>query len=386
MNFELSDEQLAFAQLARDFARQDLAPFAAQWDAESIFPVDAFRKGGQLGFCGLYSPEAQGGLGLSRLDSALVFEELAAADPSTAAFFTIHNMATWMLCTWGQPALQAEWGERLTSGEQLASYCLTEPDAGSDAANLKTSARREGDNYVLNGSKMFISGAGSTDMLVVMARTGAAGAKGISAIAVPANLPGIRYGKKEEKMGWNSQPTRAIFFDDVRVPVANRLGEEGEGFRIAMKGLDGGRINIATCSVGAAQGALNAAQAYLGERKQFGKALAEFQALQFRLADMATELVAARQMIRLAASKLDAGHRDASTYCAMAKRFATDAGFNVCNEALQLHGGYGYLRDYPLERLLRDARVHQILEGTNEIMRVIIARRMLEADAPESIR
>lgn len=386
MNFELSDEQLAFAQLARDFARQDLAPFAAQWDAESIFPVDAFRKGGQLGFCGLYSPEAQGGLGLSRLDSALVFEELAAADPSTAAFFTIHNMATWMLCTWGQPALQAEWGERLTSGEQLASYCLTEPDAGSDAANLKTSARRDGDDYVLNGSKMFISGAGSTDMLVVMVRTGVAGAKGISAIAVPANLPGIRYGKKEEKMGWNSQPTRAIFFDDVRVPVANRLGEEGEGFRIAMKGLDGGRINIATCSVGAAQGALNAAQAYLGERKQFGKALAEFQALQFRLADMATELVAARQMIRLAASKLDAGHRDASTYCAMAKRFATDAGFNVCNEALQLHGGYGYLRDYPLERLLRDARVHQILEGTNEIMRVIIARRMLEADAPESIR
>ena len=386
MNFELSDEQLAFAQLARDFARQDLAPFAAQWDAESIFPVDAFRKGGQLGFCGLYSPEAQGGLGLSRLDSALVFEELAAADPSTAAFFTIHNMATWMLCTWGKPALQAEWGERLTSGEQLASYCLTEPDAGSDAANLKTSARRDGDDYVLNGSKMFISGAGSTDMLVVMVRTGAAGAKGISAIAVPANLPGIRYGKKEEKMGWNSQPTRAIFFDDVRVPVANRLGEEGEGFRIAMKGLDGGRINIATCSVGAAQGALNAAQAYLGERKQFGKALAEFQALQFRLADMATELVAARQMIRLAASKLDAGHRDASTYCAMAKRFATDAGFNVCNEALQLHGGYGYLRDYPLERLLRDARVHQILEGTNEIMRVIIARRMLETDAPESIR
>ncbi len=386
MNFELSDEQLAFAQLARDFARQDLAPFAAQWDAESIFPVDAFRKGGQLGFCGLYSPEAQGGLGLSRLDSALVFEELAAADPSTAAFFTIHNMSTWMLCTWGQPALQAEWGERLTSGEQLASYCLTEPDAGSDAANLKTSARRDGDDYVLNGSKMFISGAGSTEMLVVMARTGVAGAKGISAIAVPANLPGIRYGKKEDKMGWNSQPTRAIFFDDVRVPVANRLGEEGEGFRIAMKGLDGGRINIATCSVGAAQGALNAAQAYLGERKQFGKALSEFQALQFRLADMATELVAARQMIRLAASKLDAGHRDASTYCAMAKRFATDVGFNVCNEALQLHGGYGYLRDYPLERLLRDARVHQILEGTNEIMRVIIARRMLEADAPESIR
>lgn len=386
MNFELNDDQLAFQQLARDFAANELAPHAAQWDLEQTFPLQALRQGGQLGFCGLYSPEAQGGLGLSRLDAALVFEELAAADPSTAAFFTIHNMATWMLCTWGQDALQAEWGPRLTSGEQLASYCLTEPDAGSDAANLKTVARRDGDHYVLTGSKMFISGAGDTDLLVVMARTGGSGAKGISALAVPADSPGIRYGKKEHKMGWNSQPTRAIFFDDVRVPVANRLGEEGEGFRIAMKGLDGGRINIATCSVGAAQGALNAAQRYLGERRQFGQALAEFQALQFRLADMATDLVAARQMIRLAASKLDAGHAEATTYCAMAKRFATDAGFRVCNEALQLHGGYGYLKDYPLERLVRDARVHQILEGTNEIMRVIIARRMLAADATDTIR
>ncbi|PQA46770.1 acyl-CoA dehydrogenase family protein [Amnimonas aquatica] len=390
MDFELNADQLAFQQLARDFAERELAPHAARWDAEQVFPVDALRQGGQLGFCGLYSPEAQGGLGLSRLDSALVFEELAAADPSTAAFFTIHNMATWMLCSWGQPALQAAWGPLLTSGERLASYCLTEPDAGSDAAGLKTVARREGEGadavYVLKGSKMFISGAGDTDMLVVMARTGGPGAKGISAIAVPADAPGIRYGKKEEKMGWNSQPTRAIFFDDVRVPVANRLGEEGEGFRIAMKGLDGGRINIATCSVGAAQGALNAAQRYLGERRQFGKSLAEFQALQFRLADMATELVAARQMIRLAAAKLDAGHSEASTYCAMAKRFATDAGFQICNEALQLHGGYGYLRDYPLERLLRDARVHQILEGTNEIMRVIVARRLLQDDGPEAIR
>lgn len=386
MNFELNDDQLAFRQLARDFAERELAPHAARWDAEAHFPVEALRQGGALGFCGLYSPEAQGGLGLSRLDSALVFEELAAADPSTAAFFTIHNMATWMLCGCGGEALKAEWGPALTSGAKLASYCLTEPDAGSDAANLKTSARRDGDDYVLKGSKMFISGAGSTDMLVVMARTGAAGAKGISAFAVPADLPGIRYGKKEDKMGWNSQPTRAIFFDDVRVPASHRLGEEGEGFRIAMKGLDGGRINIATCSIGAAQGAFNAAQRYLGERQQFGRKLAEFQALQFRLADMATELVAARQMVRLAASKLDAGAADATTYCAMAKRFATDAGFQVCNEALQLHGGYGYLRDYPLERLVRDARVHQILEGTNEIMRVIIARRMLEADAPDRIR
>ena len=386
MDFALNEDQLAFQRLARDFAVNELAPHAARWDLEQVFPVEALRQGGQLGFCGLYSPEAQGGLGLSRLDAALVFEELAAADPSTAAFFTIHNMATWMLCTWGQETLKADWGPALTSGAQLASYCLTEPDAGSDAANLKTVARREGDAYVLKGSKMFISGAGDTDLLVVMARTGGPGAKGISALVVPADAPGIRYGKKEHKMGWNSQPTRAIFFDDVRVPVTNRLGEEGEGFRIAMKGLDGGRINIATCSVGAAQGAFNATQRYLGERRQFGQALAEFQALQFRLADMATDLVAARQMVRLAATKLDAGDAEATTYCAMAKRFATDAGFRVCNEALQLHGGYGYLKDYPLERLLRDARVHQILEGTNEIMRVIIARRMLAADAPDAIR
>lgn len=386
MNFELNEDQLAYQKLARDFATKSLAPFAAEWDANSVFPVDVLREGGQLGFCGLYSPESCGGLGLSRLDSALVFEELAAADPSTAAFFTIHNMATWMLCSWGQAALTAEVGPKLTSGEYLASYCLTEPDAGSDAANLKTSAKRDGDDYVLNGAKAFISGAGSTDWLVVMARTGVAGAKGITAFAVPADAAGVRYGKKEEKMGWNSQPTGAIFFDQVRIPASYRLGEEGEGFRIAMKGLDGGRINIATCSVGAAQGALNAAQRYLGERKQFGQALSQFQALQFKLADMATELVAARQMIRLAASKLDATAADASVYCAMAKRFATDAGFNICNDALQLHGGYGYLRDYPLERLLRDSRVHQILEGTNEIMRVIIARRLLEPDATDHIR
>lgn len=386
VNFELNEDQLAYQKLARDFVTKSLAPFAAEWDANSVFPVDVLREGGQLGFCGLYSPESCGGLGLSRLDSALVFEELAAADPSTAAFFTIHNMATWMLCSWGQAALTAEVGPKLTSGEYLASYCLTEPDAGSDAANLKTSAKRDGDDYVLNGAKAFISGAGSTDWLVVMARTGVAGAKGITAFAVPADAAGVRYGKKEEKMGWNSQPTGAIFFDQVRIPASYRLGEEGEGFRIAMKGLDGGRINIATCSVGAAQGALNAAQRYLGERKQFGQALSQFQALQFKLADMATELVAARQMIRLAASKLDAAAADASVYCAMAKRFATDAGFNICNDALQLHGGYGYLRDYPLERLLRDSRVHQILEGTNEIMRVIIARRLLEPDATDHIR
>ena len=388
MDFELTEEQRAFAQTARDFAQAELAPHAAHWDEEGIFPKEAIAKAGELGFCGLYAPEAAGGLALPRLDATLVFEEMAAVDPSTTAFITIHNMATWMLGTWATPAVRDHWGPLLTTGEKLASYCLTEPGAGSDAASLKTRAELVGNEYVINGSKAFISGAGSTDVLVLMARTGdaASGASGISAFVVPADTAGITYGKKEHKMGWNSQPTRTISFDNVRIPADHLLGREGEGFKIAMKGLDGGRINIATCSVGAAQGALNAAQQYMQDRKQFGKPIASFQALQFKLADMATELVAARQMVRLAASKLDAGARDASTYCAMAKRFATDAGFTVVNEALQLHGGYGYIREYPLERLLRDARVHQILEGTNEIMRVIIARRMLDGDATEAIR
>lgn len=388
MDFELTEDQHAFADTARAFAQAELVPHAAEWDRGQVFPREAIAKAGELGFCGLYAPESAGGLALPRLDATLVFEELAAVDPSTTAFITIHNMATWMLGTWATDEVRAEWGEPLTSGQRLASYCLTEPGAGSDAASIKTRAELMGNEYVINGAKAFISGAGSTDVLVLMARTGDAqsGASGISAFAVPADLPGISYGKKEEKMGWNSQPTRVISFDNVRIPARNLLGREGEGFKIAMKGLDGGRINIATCSVGAAQGALTQAQRYMQERKQFGKPIASFQALQFKLADMATELVAARQMVRLAASKLDAGARDASTYCAMAKRFATDAGFMVCNEALQLHGGYGYIREYPLERLMRDARVHQILEGTNEIMRVIIARRMLEGDAPDAIR
>ncbi|WP_295532360.1 acyl-CoA dehydrogenase family protein [uncultured Pseudacidovorax sp.] len=381
MDFELTEEQRAFADTARAFAASEFAPHAAQWDREAIFPREAIAKAGELGFCGLYAPERIGGLGLPRLDAALVFEEMAAIDPSTTAFITIHNMATWMLGTWGTDAVCMQWGEDLTTGRKLASYCLTEPGAGSDAGSLKTRAERDGDHYVIHGGKAFISGGGSTDVLVLMARTGGAGPSGISAFAVPADAPGIRYGKKEHKMGWNSQPTRTIDFDGVRIPADHLLGQEGEGFRIAMKGLDGGRINIATCSVGAAQGALDAARRYLHERQQFGKPLASFQALQFKLADMATELVAARQMVRLAASKLDAGHPDASTYCAMAKRFATDAGFAVCNEALQLHGGYGYLGDFPLERLLRDARVHQILEGTNEIMRLIVARKLLDGDA-----
>jgi len=386
MDFELSDNQRAFQEAARDFARNELAPQAAHWDAEGIFPKDTIRLAGELGFCGVYTPEEAGGLGLSRLDAAIIFEELAAGCPSTAAYITIHNMATWMVARWGGEALRETWCENLASGEVLASYCLTEPGAGSDAASLKTSAQRDGEYYLLNGTKVFSSGAGDTDLLVVMVRTGDEGPKGISAFAVPANAPGVSYGRKEQKMGWNSQPTRAVTFDNARIPAENLLGAEGEGFRIAMRGLDGGRINIASCSVGAAQAALEHSQRYLHERKQFGKTLAEQPVLQFKLADMLTELVAARQMVRLAACKLDHQDPEATSYCAMAKRLATDLCFQVCNEALQLHGGYGYIRDYPLERLLRDVRVHQILEGTNEIMRVIIARRLLQDHATEVLR
>ena len=387
MNFNLSDEQKAFQEAARAFAQGEMAPRAAEWDEQKIFPTDIIAKAGEIGFCGMYCAEASGGMGLSRLDTAIILEELAAACTSTAAFISIHNMATWMIATWGSDTVKQQWCESLTSGKKLASYCLTESNAGSDAGALQTSAKLKGDHYVLNGSKMFISGAGSTEVLVVMARSGTVeeGAKGISAFAVPADLPGISYGKNESKMGWNSQPTRAITFEDVELPLACRLGEEGEGFKIAMKGLDGGRINIASCSIGAAQATLELAQQYLQERKQFGKPLASFQALQFKLADMATELVAARQMVRLAACKLDEDHPDKTTYCAMAKRFATDVGFQVCNQALQLHGGYGYIKEYPIERFMRDTRVHQILEGTNEVMRVIIARRLLQDGTSEGI-
>lgn len=388
MDFNLSEEQRAFQDAARAFAEGEMAPHAAEWDEEKIFPRDTIAAAGAMGFCGMYSPEAQGGMGMSRLDATIVLEELATACSSTAAFISIHNMATWMACTWGTEAVHTDFCEQLVVGEKLASYCLTEPNAGSDAASITTKAVRDGNVYLLNGGKSFISGAGSTDVLVLMTRTGDkdSGATGITAFAVPADLPGISYGKNETKMGWNSQPTRTITFEEVRVPAQYRLGEEGEGFKIAMKGLDGGRINIASCSIGAAQACLNHAQQYIQERKQFGKPLAAFQTLQFKLADMVTELVAARQMVRLAASKLDQNDADKSTYCAMAKRFATDIGFQVCNEALQLHGGYGYLREYPIERFLRDARVHQILEGTNEIMRVIVARRILEEGATDIIR
>jgi alkylation response protein AidB-like acyl-CoA dehydrogenase len=386
MDFELNEDQLAFQASARDFAAGEMAPHAARWDEESHFPVDVIAKAGELGFCALYTPEEVGGMGLSRLDATVVFEELAHACPSTAAFLTIHNMVSWMIASWATPEVKATWCGDLAAGTKIGSYCLTEPGSGSDAASLKTTAKLVDGHYIINGSKAFISGAGATDVLVLMARTGGDGAKGVSAIVVPANTPGISYGKKEVKMGWNSQPTRTISFDNVKVPANHLLGAEGEGFKFAMKGLDGGRINIATCSVGAAQAALDAAHAYMKERKQFGRPLADFQALQFKLADMQTELVAARQMVRLAAVKLDSKSPNATTYCAMAKRFATDLGFKICNEALQIHGGYGYIREYPLERYFRDVRVHQILEGTNEIMRVIIARHLLSNDSNEDIR
>lgn len=381
MNFDLTEDQQMFAETALQFAQAELAPNAAKWDAEHIFPKDVIAKAGELGFCGLYSPEEAGGLGLSRLDSSIIFEQLSMGCTATTAMMTIHNMATWMIATWGSEQVKADWCPTLVSGEQLASYCLTEPGAGSDAASLRTSAKKDGEHYIVNGAKMFISGAGETDVLVVMARTGGEGASGISALAIPANSEGIIYGKSEEKLGWNAQPTKLITFDNVKVPVDNLLGEEGEGFKIAMKGLDGGRINIATCSVGTAQQALNTARAYMLEREQFGRPIAGFQGLQFKLADMATELVAARQMVRLAAYKLDSNDPEKTAYCAMAKQFATDIGFKVCDAALQIHGGYGYIKEYPLERHFRDVRVHQILEGTNEIMRVIIAKRLLAEGA-----
>ncbi|WP_372764666.1 acyl-CoA dehydrogenase family protein, partial [Litorivivens sp.] len=349
MDFELNEDQRAFQDTARQFAQDVMAPDAAQWDATQFFPKDVLRQAGELGFMGLYTPESEGGIDLPRLDSALILEELAAACPSTAAYISIHNMALSMVARYGSEEVRRAFCPGLTTGEQLASYCLTEPNAGSDAGNLKTRAVRDGEVYRLTGSKAFISGAGDSDVLVVMARTGGDGPKGISAFVVPADASGISYGKKEEKMGWNSQPTRAINFDEVEVPVANRLGDEGQGFAIAMEGLDGGRINIATCSIGAAQACLQFAVSHVSERQQFGQRIADFQNTQFKLADMQTELIAARQMVRLAAFKLDTNHPEKTAYCAMAKRFATDVGFQVCNEALQLHGGYGYIREYPVE-------------------------------------
>ena len=386
MNFELSDDQRTFQTLAKTFSDNELKPNAAKWDAECIFPLETIKKAGELGFCSLYVSEDNGGMGLSRVDATIIIEELAAGCTSTTAFMTIHNMATWMVSEFGSTQLKEKWLQSLNSGSKLASYCLTEPGSGSDAASLKTSAIQKDHCYVLNGSKAFIYGSGSTDCLILMARTGDNGPGGISCFIVPADAEGIEYGKNEIKMGWRNQPTRAVNLNEVKVPLENLIGKEGQGFKIAMRGLDGGRINIATLSVGTAQAALEEAQQYMNEREQFGKKIGEFQALQFKLADMTTNLVAARQLVRLAASKLENNDPDSTTFCAMAKRFATDVGFEVCNEALQIFGGYGYIQDYPLERYVRDVRVHQILEGTNEIMRMIIGRRMLLEGATRIIQ
>ena len=377
MDFELSEEQRAIQETARQFAAEEFAPHAAAWDEAEVFPAEPLRKAAALGFAGIYVRDDVGGSDLKRLDAALIFEELAVGCTSTAAYISIHNMASWMIDTFGNEDQRRQWLPDLASMNTFASYCLTEPGAGSDAAALKTRAVRSGNSYVLNGSKAFISGGGTSDIYVCMVRTGGEGPKGISTIVVEKDTPGLSFGKKEKKLGWNSQPTAMVIFEDCRVPIGNRIGEEGDGFKIAMKGLDGGRINIAACSLGAARACLDAAREHLGVRTAFGKKLAEFQALQFKLADMATELEAARLMVHRAASALDAKEPEATMYCAMAKRFATDVGFKVCNEALQLFGGYGYLKDYPIERYVRDTRVHQILEGTNEIMRLIIARRLL---------
>ena len=372
--FELNDEQIAFQDVARAFARDNLSPYAAKWDADSLFPVETMRKAAALGFAGLYVGEEVGGSNLTRLDASLIFEAMSYGCTSTAAFMSIHNMSSWMIDAFGSDEIRTRLLPKLCTMDKISSYCLTEPNSGSDAAALRTKAVRDGDFYILNGSKAFISGAGVSDIYLTMVRTGGEGPAGISCLAIEKDTPGLSFGKAEEKLGWRSQPTGAVIFENARVPVENLVGAEGQGFKIAMAGLDGGRINIASCSLGTAQSALDHALEYMRQRKQFGRRLQEFQALQFRIADMATELEAARLMVRQAASKVEAKTPDASRWSAMAKRFATDVGFDVVNQALQLHGGYGYLRDFPLERNLRDVRVHQILEGTNEIMRVIIAR------------
>lgn len=380
MDFDLNPEHLAFQGTAQIFANKEMAPYAQSWDEDCFFPIDTLRHAAALGFAGIYTSPQYGGSGLGRLEASLIFEELATACPSTAAYLSVHNMVAWMIDTFGNDEQRQRWLPRLMTMESFSSYCLTEPSSGSDAASLKSRAVREGDHYILNGEKAFISGGGVSDIYICMVRTGEEGPHGITALVVEKGMPGLSFGKREKKMGWNSQPTTAVIFQDCIVPIANRLGNEGEGFKIAMKGLDGGRINIASCSLGGARACLNASQTYMKERSQFGKKLAEFEALQFRLADMATHLEAARLMVHRAALFLQEGRSNATLACAMAKRFATDVGYQVCNEALQLHGGYGYIKDYQIERYVRDLRVHQILEGTNEIMRLIISRALLKEE------
>ncbi len=374
----LSEEQSAIQDMARNFATEKLAPHAKQWDEDKHFPVDTLKEMAGLGFAGIYLQEEHGGSGLSRFDAALIFEALSGGCTSTAAYMTIHNMASWMIDSFGNAEQRAKYLPRLTSMEWIASYCLTEPDSGSDAGAMRSRAVRDGDHYVLNGSKAFISGSGVSDIYVAMVRTGDEGAKGVSCFIIEKGMPGLSFGANEKKMGWNNQPTAQVIFEDCRVPVENRIGEEGEGFKFAMMGLDGGRLNIAACSLGTAQRAFDMALEYAKTREQFGQSIAEFQAIQFKLADMATDLEAARLMLYEAAKTLDEGNAEKTRKSAMAKRFVTDTCFNVANEALQIHGGYGYLQDYEIERMVRDLRVHQILEGTNEIMRMIIARDLLK--------
>jgi alkylation response protein AidB-like acyl-CoA dehydrogenase len=377
MDFELTSEQRAFQALAREFSREKMQPAAADWDEHATFPVETLREAAALGFGGIYVKDDVGGSALTRLDATIIFEELAQGCTSTAAYISIHNMAAWMIDSFGSEAQRARFLPKLCSMEHFASYCLTEPGSGSDAASLSTRAVRDGNDYVLNGSKAFISGGGVSDLYVCMVRTGAPGPKGISCIVVEKGTAGLSFGAQERKLGWKSQPTAMVVFEDCRVPIENRIGEEGQGFRIAMGGLDGGRLNIAACSIGGAQFCLDRTVTYMRERRQFGTRLADFQALGFRVADFATELEAARLMVWRAACAVGAGEPHATRLAAMAKRFATDVGFDIVNGALQLHGGYGYLRDHPIERVLRDVRVHQILEGTNEIMRLIISRDVL---------
>jgi alkylation response protein AidB-like acyl-CoA dehydrogenase len=377
LDFDLTEEQRAFQATARDFARAEMMPYARDWDEGEVFPVDALRNAAAVGFGGIYVKEDVGGSALTRLDAALIFEELAQGCTSTAAYISIHNMAAWMIDAFGGPEQRKKFLPRLCTMEHFASYCLTEPGSGSDAASLQTRARRDGDHYVLDGTKAFISGGGVSEIYVVMARTGEAGPRGISCIVVEKGTPGLSYGAEEKKLGWKTQPTAMVMFENCRVPASNLIGKEGQGFKIAMAGLDGGRINIGACSIGGAQFCLDRSVEYMKERKQFGSRVADFQALQFRVADYATEIEAARLLLHRAAVAVGEGEPAATRLAAQAKRLATDTGFDVVNGCLQLHGGYGYLRDHPIERVLRDLRVHQILEGTNEIMRVIVARTML---------
>ncbi len=375
--FELTDDQIAIQDMARKFTADAITPFAAEWDEKSHYPVDVWKAAGELGFGAIYLSEESGGTGLGRLEAALIMEAMAYGCSATSAFISIHNMAAWMIDCFGSAELKARYLPDLVSMDKIASYCLTEPGSGSDAAALKTSARRDGEYYVLNGTKQFISGAGYNDVYVVMVRTGEEKTKGVTCLVVDKGTPGLSFGAPEKKLGWNASPTAQVIFEDCRVPVANRVGAEGDGFRFAMMGLDGGRLNIGACSLGGAQRCLDEAIAYTKERQQFGQPVADFQNTQFMLADMATDLEAARALLYIAAAKVTANAPDKSRFSAMAKRLSTDSGSEIVNKALQLFGGYGYLRDYPIERFWRDLRVHSILEGTNQVMRMIIGRDLL---------